>query len=471
MVDKLALITVVLGLVAIAPLTEAQQPAPSFAEPVECSWARIYAARGRVAESQYWQGVCSTKSAAMSRRAAPEPRRGAPGPAPPVSTASGRPPVCESNGTNAAPAASVGRTPEAGQIRLGMTRDEVVAACCWRPYLRIQEHYVATDKNGEEQSVAPGNAGQDLLEEPYLSAITCGSGAGLTDVGFSPPPAESRVSSVIHAAFATSINSSSEDYLAGLVSRYGEPDAQLGPDTLDASQRSSARTYKWLFRRDGRDRDCGPPLHERDQSFFGVAPPDRRPCATQLTVRIASDPRQVIEARFKLFNPHELDEARDRHVAALNRRHGTHFEDAKTLYARAKEKAREAAVVEAQQRDAEREAERRESLTPMQRAEEDNDRDAKRVFDGIMGLGFAARAADEALGTTGKGSPARRAAPPPGQRPLGEQWAAEKEERRRNCLQRCEQEAQRIYRSYDENADSFSERRNLQLNTCNGSCP
>jgi hypothetical protein len=65
----------------------------------------------------------------------------------------------------------------------------------------------------------------------------------------------------------------------------------------------------------------------------------------------------------------------DRHVAALNERYGTHFEDSKTLRARAMEEAREATAREKNQR----EEARRSMMTPEQRAREDNDKAGKGV--------------------------------------------------------------------------------------------
>ena len=473
MTERLAFVALVMVLVAVGPKTDAQQVAASPAEPVECSWARVYTARGRVPESQYWQRVCLAKVAEMSRAAAPAPKATAPVPAAPRPARSpgspARPAICESIGTGVAPAAATG-TPDAGQIRLGMTREQVVAACCWRPGVRVTEHDAAIDKGGNEQTFEPGRAGQDLLEDPYLSAILCSSSAGSTEADFAPPPAESRVSKVTHTAYDNAINSPPDDYLASLVSRYGEPAAQVGPDLIHPGGKTLATEYKWLFRRDARDRDCGPPLRERHESFFGSMAPDHRPCATQLTVRIISEPGHVLEARFRLSNPHERDETYDRHVAALNRRYGLHLEDSKTLYARERQAARRADIAEAQQREADREDWRLSNMTPMQRAEEQNTKDAAAVFNGIMGLGYAAAAADQALGTTGKGSHAQTTAPRPGGRSNGEDWAQQKEERRNNCLQRCEQQAQSTFCPSSENT-SCIQNRNLSLATCRLSCP
>jgi hypothetical protein len=377
--------------------------------------------------------------------------------------------VCESIVSNTAPGKGTGRGPEVAQIRLGMTRDEVVTICCRIPQVTVRERYYAMNQHGQEESVEGGTAGRDLLEDPYLRFITCGSGAGLTDIGFSPPPSENLVSRIEHRAYGESISSSPEAYLAGLVRAYGKPKAQLGPDSIDRSRQSVAREYKWLFPRSPTDRDCAPPMQARDESTFGVSPPDPRSCATQLTVRIASAPTSVISANFKLFNAHDLDEDYDRYVAALNKRHGTHFEDSKTLHARAIEQARQAAISQKQQE----ETARRAAMTPGERADEDTDR-AVNTFNNFITNLQAAAAAEQAAaggnnGTTGSSS---QGWAPPRQPPLGENWAAEKEERRRQCHQRCQQAAQGDYScNYGEDENACRNRKANNLNTCNLSCP
>lgn len=379
--------------------------------------------------------------------------------------------VCESMVGNTAPGKGTGRGPEVAQIRLGMTRDEVATICCRVPHVTVRELFVVINQRGQEESVAVGRAGRGLLDEPYLTHITCGSGAGLTDIGFSPPPAENRVWRIEHRAYGESIGSSPEAYLAELLRAYGKPKAQLGPDTIDRSRQSVNREYKWLFPRGPTDRDCTPPMQVRDESTFGIAPPDPHSCATQLTVRIASDPTHVISANFKLFNSHDLDETYDRHVAALNRRYGTNFEDAKTLYARRIEQARQAAASEKRQE----EAARRAAMTPEERAREDTDRDVNAFNNAIRSLQAAAAAEQAANGgdnrttqSTGSSSRAGALSTP---RPVGASSAEEAEERRRQCHQRCEQAAQGHYCQFGEDGNECRQDRAMNLSTCNMSCP
>jgi hypothetical protein len=389
--------------------------------------------------------------------------------------------ICESSAGKAVSGTASGSGPEVGQIRLGMTREEAVAVCCMRPHVMVQERYVATNQKGEEESVEPDSSGAGLLEAPYLAYITCGSGAGITQIGFLPPPSDNRVSDIQHMAYLSSTNSSSssssslEAYLAALSREYGAPKAQLGPDVIEAALRSVAHEYKWLFPHNAQDRDCTTPMREYNQSTFGRIPPDNHPCATQLTVHIASNPTSVFSANFHLFNEQELNEVHDRHVAALNNRHGTHFPDALTVYTRAIEAGKQEEVAKKQEARAEAEAERRANMTPQQLVEEQNSRDARDMFNGIMRIGVAAAAADQAAASRNRqnaaGQPRTNTGAPPGQREnLGEKWAAEKAERQRQCHQRCEQ-SQSTGCQYGENETACRDRNSNQLSSCHSSCP
>jgi hypothetical protein len=130
------------------------------------------------------------------------------------SPALGNTTACDATAINAAPDQSSGHGPEVADIRVGMTRDEVVTICCPNPRAVVHERYASTGMNGEEQTVPAGTSREDLLEEPYLAGIICGSKAGMTQIRFAPPPAKNRVLFIHNTT--KGIQSSPEAYLASL---------------------------------------------------------------------------------------------------------------------------------------------------------------------------------------------------------------------------------------------------------------
>jgi hypothetical protein len=350
---------------------------------------------------------------------------------------------------------------EAGGIRLGMTRDDVVAACCKRPRVTIREIYAATDKNG--QRVDPSTNKELLLGDPYLSVVTCGGGQGLTQIQFSPGPGKNTVTQIDHTAYGESIGKAPPEYLASLIAEYGAARDQVGPEIIDAARKSSARSYKWLFSRNAREADCAPRSNWRGHDEFGSNLPETGACATHLTVRIAATPQSVIAADFKLLNVSATMQAHDQYVLYLNKTYGTHFADARTAYAQATEEARKEA-------DANRNAE--EAAFRAQHPEEAAEQDRKRFEQAMVGLfvlGLAAKAA-----SAGNGQPVSAGASPAFNAGGGSagsdngQWERERLQRRERCLNSCTHE---FCLSGQDGYNECVNRSESNFNTCRMSCP
>jgi hypothetical protein len=257
------------------------------------------------------------------------------------------------------PVAAKGR-PEIGGIRLDMTKDEVVAVCQKRPDAVVRETLALTDRRGKPAPTSTPVA--ERLTPPYLEEVMCGSKAGVTRVLFSPPPGEARVIKVDHEAYGVSIRMGRDAYLATLEAAFGKPADQTEIEPIDPNEDSSARRYKWLFAESDADADCAMRAPIPKGETFTAVLPRPGPCATHITLRLASSPGSVIEAAFTLTNARRLADARDRSVAALNKQYGTHFPEgaaAAALTHQAQEIRDEKAVATARAADAKRESAQR----------------------------------------------------------------------------------------------------------------
>ena len=139
------------------------------------------------------------------------------------------PPIACPAALNTGPKAKASK-PEPADVaglHLGMNRDEVIAVFCARTKPTIREQHAALNRNGQVVAGIVGNRLQ-LLEEPYLAGITCATREGQSEVKFAPPPAQSRVIEVIHKAYGEALGETPTAYSAGLLARYGEPDAHSG---------------------------------------------------------------------------------------------------------------------------------------------------------------------------------------------------------------------------------------------------
>jgi hypothetical protein len=225
------------------------------------------------------------------------------------------------------PSAASSRGADVSGVRLGMTRDEVVAACCATPRKTVYEHRAAIDKTGQETN-PPADSAQ-LAEPAYLSSITCGGVSGVLDIGFSPPPALARVVRVNDKISVDATQTTAERYAEDLTARYGEP--------VDHVQRTSSNgygstvTYKWLFRQDKSDLDCAP-RSVSGRTFTPHLPGPGR-CATQLVVKIGSHSSGVVAGDFQLINVREVADRIDQHIAFLNKTVGLKMQEGATVAA------------------------------------------------------------------------------------------------------------------------------------------
>jgi hypothetical protein len=199
-----------------------------------------------------------------------------------------------------------------------MSVDEAIAACCAIPTMKAREHRVAIGKTGQE--VSPKTDPKQLIEPPFLRSLTCGGAAGMIDVGFSFPPSSPRVVQVHDKAFGEALHTTPDGYLHDLIARYGKPVDHGATEPIDPARGSSAVTYKWLFRKNAADLDCAP--RSSSSLTFESALPHAGQCATQVVVRIASEPGHVIAADFALNNLRNLAEGYDQHIRFLNKTNG-----------------------------------------------------------------------------------------------------------------------------------------------------
>ena len=317
----------------------------------------------------------------------------------------------------------------------------------------VREIYTALDKSGKE--VDPSTDAASLLGI-LLEQHDLWREGGAYAIQSAPGAEQSSVVRVDHAAYSASIGTPPVPYLATLTAEYGTPKAQLGPEVINAAESSSAHTYKWLFARNGGGADCAPRSTWRGHEEFRLAAPGGPWCATQLTVRVASTPSSVIQADFKLLNLSAIVQAHDRFVASLNQKYGTHFADAKTAYAQAKEAARLAAASSrAATGDAEGAAEAA--------AQEDKNR-----VEAAFALFVVAALAQAVSNNTPSGSSGGFKATAP--KPVDyvgddEHRQQEANQRREDCRRRCDRPATECMMG-DEYQSCLSRRRN-DVGTCN----
>ncbi len=315
----------------------------SWADSPDCAIAARMRAEGQFQKAEFFARRCVARREMSAPRPAQLPAppsrpinpAAAPAPAStvaraPVATAAGQwtpppfapivfdPPVaCPAVPPKSTQAAAKG--PEVAGIRLGMTVDEVVAACCAIPSMKARVRRVAIDKTGHQVSLQTDP--KQLVEPPFLSSVACGGSAGMIDVGFSPPPSTPRVVRIHDKAFGEVLHTTPDKYLHDLVARYGNPVDHGATEPIDPARGSSAVTYKWLFRKSATEQDCAPRAASGDT--FDPTLPATGQCATHVVVRIAGDPNHVIAADFELNNLREFAGSYDQHIHFLNQKYGT----------------------------------------------------------------------------------------------------------------------------------------------------
>jgi hypothetical protein len=210
-------------------------------------------------------------------------------------------------------------------IARGMTQDEVIAACNQRPVPQtIRVLYGAKSPNGEDTMSFPLEQIQrsprpigftDVLGGPYLSDITCGSRTGIVSIRFARPPTQSRVIFVDDNQFSDAIGATTPAaFMARLVTKYGAPSGAVGPTPIDARRGTVARSFKWIFPRNGLD--C---TVRKGDGYDSQLIGHRYPCAASLTVRTAIDTNAntVLLADLRYYDIREIATVLDRQATWL----------------------------------------------------------------------------------------------------------------------------------------------------------
>jgi hypothetical protein len=179
-------------------------------------------------------------------------------------------------------------------VRIGMTPAEVVAACSQqpdKPHILENHDSLAFGTMDMPKMLPPGSP---IAPGQYVSHITCGSGLGITDAGFSRSASAPRVTRINRKS--GNQHMTAEAYVASLIATYGKPVDEVTTPISDPGRGNYSRTLKWLYPRDGTD--CAP----REGYKFVPKLIEPGPCATDLRIEIYADLGSVTAVDFDAAN-------------------------------------------------------------------------------------------------------------------------------------------------------------------------